>query len=149
MLFSATAIAERIDNTPSPEVMGVLIETARKMDVIRDFLGYPIYISSWYRSPALCLAIGSKPTSQHTKGEAVDWSCPIYMPPEGIALELSKHMKELEIDQLILERRGGKEWIHTSFALNPPRVPRGQVLSLLASGQYAIGLIDKQGKQLT
>lgn len=42
---------------------------------IRDVLGRPMDVHSWYRSPALNIAIGGSPSSQHTRGEACDWSC--------------------------------------------------------------------------
>ena len=40
---------------------------------VRAKFDKPITITSGYRSPELCEAIGSKPTSQHTKGEAADF----------------------------------------------------------------------------
>lgn len=133
-----------ISNTPSELVSRTIIQSARYMDNIRNFLGFPIHIDSWYRTPDLCLALGSKVTSQHTKGEAVDWICPAYGSPEVIATVLAARMKLFQIDQLILEHG----WIHTSFAISPPRVPRYEVLSLLKSGGYATGLTDPYGKLL-
>ena len=37
-----------------------------------DLVGGPIKITSFYRSTDLCLALGSKPSSQHAKGQAMD-----------------------------------------------------------------------------
>jgi zinc D-Ala-D-Ala carboxypeptidase len=134
-----------IQNVPTELVARTIIQTARYMDNIRRFLGFPIHVNSWYRSPDLCIAIGSKATSQHTKGEAVDWTCPGYGTPEKIASILAKNIKGLHIDQLILEHG----WIHTSFAISPPRVSRYEVLSLLHSGGYSTGLTDIHGKAIT
>lgn len=133
-----------IQNIPSELVSRTIIQTAQYMDTIRRFLGYPIIVNSWYRSLDLCIAIGSRATSQHTKGEAVDWICPRYGTPAKIASILAKNIKGLHIDQLVLEHG----WIHTSFAVSPPRVSRYEVLSLLHSGGYAAGLTDQYGKAL-
>ena len=148
-VYSETAEVEGIDNAPTELVARTLIQTARYMDSIREHLGHPIHVTSWYRSPDLCIAIGSKVTSQHTRGEAVDWTCPTYGTTDAIAKKLEAHRRELRIDQLILEKKGTKEWIHTSFAIAPPRKPRYQVLSLLRGGGYATGLTDIYGKKLT
>ena len=145
---SHTAYVKGIPNVPTPYVEGTIIQTAGRMDRIREFLGHPIIISSWFRCPELCLAIGSRITSQHTKGEAVDWICPGYGSVDMVAKALASRVVYFEIDQLILEKKGQNAWIHTSFAISPPRVPRYQVLSLLQSGQYAIGLTDPFGKAL-
>lgn len=145
---SDTAEKLGISNVPSEIVSATILQTASYMDGIRDALGTPIMVSSWYRSPDLCIAIGSKITSQHTKGEAVDWASPKFGTPVEIAKFLASRMKELNIDQLIYEVRGGKEWIHTSFAISPPRKPRYQILSLLKSGGYATGITDPYGKLL-
>lgn len=141
---------KEIPNTPSLVVLDTIVQTAQHMEAIREYLGFPVIVSSWYRSPPLCVAIGSKATSQHTRGEAVDWTCPGYGSPLDIArvLSIPKNLKRFGIDQLILEQRGDTAWLHTSFAISPARVPRYQVLTLLASGGYATGLTDIYGKRV-
>lgn len=139
---SETAENLGIGNIPDDITSKTLITCAEYMDGIREFLGKPVLVNSWYRSPPLCVAIGSKRTSQHTRGEAVDWSCPQYGSCEEIARALALRVRQFGIDQLILERG----WIHTSFAITPPRVPRREVLTLLASGGYATGITDPYGK---
>lgn len=42
---------------------------------IRDALGRSMTVKSWYRSPALNIAVGGSPSSQHTRGEACDFTC--------------------------------------------------------------------------
>ena len=42
---------------------------------IRDTIQRPMRILSWYRSPALNIAVGGSPSSQHTRGEAADFKC--------------------------------------------------------------------------
>jgi hypothetical protein len=72
-------------------------------------------ISSGYRSPELCIAIGSKITSQHATGNAADLEIP------GVDNKvLATWIKEnLEYDQLILEfyRDGEPDsgWVHVSW----------------------------------
>jgi zinc D-Ala-D-Ala carboxypeptidase len=58
-----------------------------------------IIISSGYRSEELCEAIGSKKTSQHTKGQAVDFQIAGVSNLE-VALWISNNC---DFDQLILE----------------------------------------------
>ena len=133
-----------LGNVPDEHTAKTLITCAEYMDGIRELLGEPVLVSSWYRSPPLCVAIGSKRTSQHTKGEAVDWRCPSYGTPAEIVQFLAPRCRQLGIDQLILEH----QWIHTSFAITPPRVPRREVLTLLAAGGYATGITDPYGRLL-
>lgn len=139
-------IAERlgIENIPAPHVLQVMREAAAGMERVRFYLGAPISISSWFRSLELNRKLGSKDTSQHLKGEAIDFICPGFGSPLDICKELVKHIEEIHFDQLILEHT----WVHISFAVIPPREPRKQVLSLLHSGGYAQGLTDSFGKKV-
>ena len=71
---SQTAERKGIDNTPSPEHQGNLQSLCMHvLQPIRDHFSKVVSISSGYRSPELCTAIGSKITSQHAKGEAADF----------------------------------------------------------------------------
>jgi zinc D-Ala-D-Ala carboxypeptidase len=87
---------------------GVLEPTRAKFDK-------PITITSGYRSEELCEAIGSKKTSQHTKGQAVDFEIAGVSNLE-VALWISNNC---DFDQLILEYWNDEEpnagWIHVSF----------------------------------
>jgi zinc D-Ala-D-Ala carboxypeptidase len=87
---------------------GVLEPTRAKFDK-------SIIISSGYRSEELCEAIGSKKTSQHTKGQAVDFEIAGVSNLE-VALWISNNC---DFDQLILEYWNDEEpnagWIHVSF----------------------------------
>ena len=73
-------------------------------------------VSSGYRSQELCLAIGSKITSQHAKGEAADFE--IF----GVSnKELADYIHEnLDYDQLILEYWKESDpnsgWVHCSYS---------------------------------
>ena len=73
-----------------------------------------IRISSGYRSEELCVAIGSKKTSQHALGMAVDMEIPSESNLK-VALWIQNNC---DFDQLILEYYTGEAnsgWIHVSF----------------------------------
>lgn len=142
LISSAKADSLGIDNShPSPEVLSAASHTATCMETVREILGAPIHVDSWIRCLALNRALGSKDTSQHPKGEAVDFTAPTYGSPTAIAKKLVAEAVTVKFDQLILEGT----WVHISFC-SPTSVPRGQVLSLLNTGGYATGLTDKEGK---
>jgi len=71
---SQTAERKGIDNTPSAEHQENLKSLCTAiLQPVRDHFGKVVTISSGYRSPELCTAIGSKITSQHAKGQAADF----------------------------------------------------------------------------
>ena len=134
-----------IDNTIPPELYSAILSTSDGMERVRSVLSRPIHINSWYRSPELNASIGSSRTSQHPKGEAVDFICPSYGTPLQVVRELVKYEEFLEFDQLILEH----SWVHISFCSIPHRNPRGQVLTLLRDRSYATGITSLDGIPLT
>lgn len=141
VVHSDTAIRLRVDNTPGAEELITAVRTAQEMEAVRKVLGTPISVNSWYRCEVLNASLGSKSTSQHRVGEAVDFISPSF----GIPFQICKKLSEAGVsyDQLILEHT----WVHISFAIRTG-VPRNQVLSLLANGSYATGLTDRLGNQL-
>jgi hypothetical protein len=132
--FTLSQIAARqgIDNTPSVEILSELIKTAVALEDVRNSLGAPILISSGYRSLSLNRALGSKDSSHHRTGQAVDFTCPRFGSPTNVFFHLLE--SPIEFDQLILEYpdRGG--WVHISFA--PPL--RHQALRIDSLGTHAI-----------
>lgn len=72
-LRSETAARLKIDNTPTPAAQVNLMHLARYLQGFRDFVGYPIRITSGYRSPRLNSLVGGVPTSDHIKGLAADF----------------------------------------------------------------------------
>ena len=74
MTKSQTATRKGIRNEPSTEHIENLIHLAETvLQPVREHFGKPVAISSGYRSPELCEAIGSSAKSQHAKGEAADF----------------------------------------------------------------------------
>ena len=109
---SQTATRLGLDNDPPAELYETLKATARCMEDIRDLLGgKPVLISSAYRSPEVNKAVGGSANSQHTKGEAVDFTCPKFGTPREIVTKIKD--SPLLFDQLILEY---DRWVHISFS---------------------------------
>jgi len=134
---SQTAERQSIPNNPDENGIYYLRMLAEKiLQPVRNRYGIPFTVSSGFRSVDLCLAIGSKATSQHTKGQAVDFEVP------GISnMDLSYFIKTtLDFDQLILEfyRGGNTGWVHCSVA----DTPRKDLLTYDKSNGYRKGLID-------
>lgn len=143
-VHSDKAVELGIDNIPSRDVLWVMEKTAICMERVRASLSnLPISVSSFYRSPEVNAAVGSKSTSQHLLGEAVDFICPAFGTPVEICRKLIELHDLIRFDQLILEH----SWVHISFAI-APRSNRNQVLSLLSTGGYANGLTNKNGVKL-
>jgi hypothetical protein len=138
---SDTAERLNIKNDPPASVVATMKDTAQEMELLRSMLGVPININSWYRSLELNRALGSKDTSQHLTGEAVDFVAPTFGVPRAICKFILEHSGAIPFDQLILEH----SWIHISFPILSGK-PRKQVLSLLKNGHYAQGLTDLEGK---
>lgn len=141
---SETASRQGISNRPPDDILTYMKETATHMEIVRNVLGdKSIHINSWFRCPILNGLVGSKSTSQHILGEAVDFICPAFGTPVEVCKHLIDHRDVIGFDQLILEHT----WIHISFAVTS-RKPRDQVLSLLSTGGYALGLTDKWGNNV-
>ncbi len=79
------------------------------MQPLRNYLGKPITVTSWYRSPQLNAKVGGSKSSSHMVGEAVDFQC-------NDLLEAFDFIRtNLLFDQLIWEVKGNKRWIHVSY----------------------------------
>ena len=114
---SQTAERKGIDNTPSTEHQENLkLLCTSILQPIRDHFSRVVSVSSGYRSPALCEAIGSKITSQHAKGEAADFEI-FGLSNKTLADYIDS---ELHYDQLILEYWKESDpnsgWVHCSFS---------------------------------
>jgi uncharacterized protein YcbK (DUF882 family) len=96
---SQTAVRKNIKNEPSTAHVENLIHLAETvLQPIRDHFGKPVVISSGYRSPELCEAIGSSSKSQHARGEAADFEI---MGVDNMQLAMWIN-KNTDFDQLIL-----------------------------------------------
>ena len=112
---SQTAVRKNIKNEPSTAHVENLIHLAETvLQPIRDHFGKPVVISSGYRSPELCEAIGSSSKSQHARGEAADFEI---MGVDNMQLAMWIN-KNTDFDQLILEfyepGDPNSGWVHCS-----------------------------------
>jgi len=139
-LHSNKAVENGIENLATHEIIKIGYQSAMQLEKVRTVLGKPMSIDSWFRCLELNRLLGSKDTSQHLQGEAIDFISPGFGTPLEICKEIIRNKSTIPFDQLILEHT----WVHISFAIRSGS-PRGQVLSLLASGHYASGLTDKTG----
>ena len=72
-VYSITATRLGIDNTPGDDQIHFMEIIAEKVfEPLREWVGGPIKINSFYRCPELNKAIGGSATSQHCKGQAMD-----------------------------------------------------------------------------
>ena len=113
---SQTAIRMGMDNNPSEdEQENLRLLCERVLQPVRDHFNHVVSVSSGYRSPALCQAIGSSMDSQHAKGMAADFE--IYGTPNNEIFNWIKN--NLMYDQMILEFWNPDEpnsgWIHVAY----------------------------------
>ena len=102
------------NNAGSGEIKNLTDLCYNVLEPCRAKFDKPIRISSGYRSEELCVAIGSKKTSQHALGMAVDMEIPSESNLK-VALWIQNNV---DFDQLILEYYTGEAnsgWIHVSF----------------------------------
>jgi len=128
MTRSMVASRKGIDNIPGAgEIKNLENLCYEVLEPVRAHFDKPITVSSGYRSEALCEAIGSKKTSQHAKGMAVDFEIN-GVPNIQVAYWLTNNV---DFDQCILEfykpTDGSAGWIHASY--NEKGANRKQVLT--------------------
>jgi len=142
MTRSMVASRKGIDNIPGAgEIKNLENVCYEVLEPVRAHFDKPITISSGYRSEALCEAIGSKKTSQHAKGQAVDFEIN-GVPNIQVAYWLTNNV---DFDQCILEfykpTDGSAGWIHCSY--NEQGSNRKQVLTFDGK-KYENGLPEMQ-----
>ena len=118
---SDTAIRKGIDNNPNADQIEKLKKLCENvLQPVRDHFGR-VKVTSGFRSPELCVAIGSSINSQHAKAEACDF--------EVLGVDNAEVAdwvyKNCQTDQLILEFYTPGEpqsgWIHASWVEFQPR----------------------------
>lgn len=137
MTASQTAARKRIDNKPGQEILENLKDTCVQADRVRELLGFPMLISSGYRSIKLNIAVGGSKTSSHLHGYAMDFRCPGFGTPREVFDFLKKAMREngIKFDQLILEYPDSPSaWVHLGFG---PEM-RGEIL-IYNGKNYLVG----------
>ena len=117
------------DNTPNDKELENLKRLAQFLEEVKAALGgRPVMVNSAFRSKQVNDAVGSKDTSQHRIGCAVDIRVPKLTPDEVVRIIIAAG---LPYDQVIREFNA---WTHVSIPNTPDAKPRNQAL-----------IIDKQG----
>lgn len=115
-IHSNTAKRDGIDNTPNSQHLDNMKELAEKVfEPLRSWVGGPIKVNSFFRSPKLNEAIGGASSSQHCKGQAIDLD-DVY--GHKTNAEMFLYIREnLDFDQLIWEfgTDMSPNWIHVSY----------------------------------
>ena len=115
-IHSTTAKRKQIDNTPNQTQVDAMKLLAEKIfEPLREIVGGPIKVNSFFRSVALNEAIGGVASSQHCKGQAIDID-DVYGYKSNA--EMYKWVKEnLDFDQMIWEFGTDMQpnWIHISY----------------------------------
>lgn len=139
-LAELTRTGTGLPNDPSPaQIEKLRALCVHILEPVREHFGKPVKVNSGYRSPAVNAAVGSKPTSQHAKGEAVDFEIP------GVSnTALARWVRDnLDYDQLIAEAVKPNDpsagWVHCSW------VPTGRRKQCLTATMGSHGMVYSQG----
>jgi len=115
-VYSRTAQRLNIDNTPTKDHKKNMIKLAENVfEPLRMYVGGPIKINSFYRSPKLNKTIGGSSKSQHCQGQAIDLDDTFGRATNAEMFEFIK--KHLDFDQMIWEFGDDEkpDWVHVSY----------------------------------
>jgi hypothetical protein len=117
------------DNTPNEQELENLKRLAIFLEQVKSVLGgRPVMVNSAFRSKQVNDAVGSRDTSQHRIGCAVDIRIPELTPDQVVKTIMAS---SLAYDQLIREF---DRWTHVSIPNTAELKPRKQVLIIDKSG---------------
>ena len=113
---SVTAMRLGVENKPGDNQLEAMKLIAEKIfEPLREWVGGPIKINSFFRSVTLNNAIGGSSNSQHCKGQAMDID-------DTYGNKSNKEMFEyikanLDYDQMIWEfgTKDNPAWVHVSY----------------------------------
>ncbi len=115
-VYSRTAKRLGIDNEPNKEQMDNMVTIAQEVfEPLRMWVGGPIKINSFFRSPELNKTIGGSSKSQHCQGQAIDLDDTF---GRATNCEMYEFIKEhLDFDQMIWEfgDENNPDWVHVSY----------------------------------
>ena len=120
------------DNTPNEQELANLKRLALFLEDVKEVLdGKPIMVNSAFRSKQVNDAVGSKDSSQHRIGCAVDIRVPGLTPDQVVRAIIAA---DLPYDQVIREF---DRWTHVSIPNTPEAAPRRQALIIDKTGTRA------------
>jgi len=115
-VYSRTATRLGIDNKPDEKQLQSMVTVAEEIfEPLRMWVGGPIKINSFFRSPELNKAIGGSAKSQHCHGQAMDIDDTF---GRATNAEMFDFIKEnLDFDQMIWEfgDDNNPNWVHVSY----------------------------------
>ena len=115
-VYSRTATRLDINNDPDDmEVYRMSLIAEEVFEPLRAWVGGPIKINSFFRSPELNKAIGGSTKSQHCHGQAIDLDDTF---GRATNAEMYDFIKEhLDFDQMIWEfgDDDNPDWVHVSY----------------------------------
>ena len=119
--YSQTALRRDLDNTPNEEQLKCMKEVAENLfEPLREWVGGPIKINSFFRGEPVNTAIGGSTRSQHMKGQAIDIDDTFGHKTNA---EMYHYIKDnLDFDQMIWEFGDDKNpnWVNISWVSHRP-----------------------------
>ena len=115
-VYSRTAQRLDINNTPTKQHKENMVKIAEEVfEPLRMYVGGPVKINSFYRSPELNKAIGGSIKSQHCQGQAIDLDDTFGRATNAEMFEFVK--EHLDFDQMIWEfgNNNNPDWVHVSY----------------------------------
>lgn len=114
IIASNTAERYAINNNVPYDLYDNMLASVVGMQKVRELLGKPCKINSWFRCSKLNELVGGQSGSHHKLCFAIDF-VPVGMTLEEAVQKIND--SNIPFDQLILERnKAGARWIHISFA---------------------------------
>tara|TARA_Y100000592_G_scaffold99019_1_gene173739 strand:+ start:819 stop:1280 length:462 start_codon:yes stop_codon:yes gene_type:complete len=114
--YSRTGERLDLDNTPNEEQLKCMKAIAENIfEPLREWVGGPVKINSFFRGKPVNTAIGGSTRSQHMKGQAIDIDDTFKHKTNA---EMFHFIKDnLDFDQLIWEfgTDDNPNWVHVSY----------------------------------
>ena len=136
--FSQTGVRRGFDNTPNDEQLKCMEEVAENLfEPLREWVGGPIKVNSFFRGKLVNTAIGGSKYSQHMKGQAIDIDDTFGYKTNA---EMYHYIKDnLDFDQMVWEfgteyPNGNPNWVHISWVSDRPN-RKQEVIAVTKNGR--------------
>jgi hypothetical protein len=125
----------QFDNTPNDAELENLKRLAEFLEEVKTALGgKPVMVNSAFRSKQVNDAVGSKDTSQHRLGTAVDIRVPGLKPDEVVKTIIESGLPYDQVIREFSDPINGGGWTHVSIPNEATRAPRKQALIIDKAG---------------
>ena len=115
-VYITTALRREIENKPNEiQLANMKLIGEKIFEPLREYVGGPIKINSFFRGADLNKAIGGSTRSQHCKGQAMDIDDTFGYKTNAQMYDWIKH--NLDFDQMIWEfgDDNNPNWVHVSY----------------------------------